>query len=556
MDPGNPPACSVVTVATAVTPRPITLEDERHPPLWRRTLGASPREGLARAGVVVACAVVIAGVVGRFLAPGGLWLDEALSVNIANLPLGQLPGALVQDGSPPLYYLVLHYWMLVFGQGDFAVRALSGVISTATLPFLWAAGQRVGGRRTAWAALLLGASSPWAIYFGTDTRMYSLMALESVLWYLAVRRALEMPSRRRLIALAAVTAALMYTHYWDLYLVAVGGAWLLVRAWVEHRSGKPRSDEQRPPDYPGAAAKSLAAIICGGVVWLPWSPVFVFQVLHTGTPWAGAPSPIDLLSVFGYFAGVGAWGYLLTFTSFSLVGLAIFAAPGPKASSVILEFRAQPRARFVALLVVGALGLAVLAGILTGAAFDDRYIAVVFPLFIVLCALGITTFSSRKVTSIMLAVACTVGLLSAKDQNSQLRTQAVEVAAVLNAQAQPGDTIVYCPDQLGPAVDRLLKVPDVTQVTFPRGTGPARVDWVNYVSVIQNTDVGTFAEKIVKNLNPGSTLWLVWRNGYLGFGGSCGYLTSWLQMLHPGGETVITENPNYYEYENLVRWPS
>ena len=192
------------------------------------------------------------------------------------------------------------------------------------------------------------------------------------------------------------------------------------------------------------------------------------------------------------------------------------------------------------MLVVGSLSAAVLAGILTGAAFDNRYIAVVFPLFIVLCALGVTTFSSRKVTSGMLAVACTAGLLSAKDQNSQPRTQAVEVAAVLNAQAQPGDMVVYCPDQLGPAVDRLLKVPDVTQFTFPRMIGPARVDWVNYLSVIQNTDVGTFAQKIVNKLNPGSTLWLVWRNGYRGFGGSCGYLTSWLQMLHPGGETVST----------------
>ena len=55
----------------------------------------------------------------------------------------------------------------------------------------------------------------------------------------------------------------------------------------------------------------------------------------------------------------------------------------------------------------------------------------------------------------------------------------------------------------------------------------------------------------MNKLNPGSTLWLVWRNGYRGFGGSCGYLASWLQMLHPGGETVITQDPNYYEYENL-----
>jgi mannosyltransferase len=540
-----------VTVATAVTPRPITLDDERHPPLWRRPLGGFPREGLARAGVVLACGIVIAGVAGRFLASGGLWLDEALSVNIAKLPLAQLPGALVQDGSPPLYYLLLHYWMLLFGQGDFAVRALSGITSTVTLPFLWAAGKRAGGRPTAWAALLLGATSPWAVYYGTDTRMYSLMALEAILWYLAVRRALELPSRGRLIALGAVTAALMYTHYWDLYLVAVGGAWLLVRAWVERRSGEPRA-----PEYPGAAAKSLVAMICGGVVWLPWSPVFVFQVLHTGTPWAGAPSPVDLLSVFGFFAGVGAWGELLTFLLFGLVGLAIFARPGPRATSVIVEMRAQPRARFVAVLVAGSLGAAVLAGILTGAAFDNRYIAVVFPLFVLLCALGVTTFTSRKVTSAMLAVACTAGLLTAQDQNSQPRTQAVQVAAVLNAQAQPGDMVVYCPDQLGPAVDRLLKVPDVTQVTFPRGISPARVDWVNYLSVIQNTDVGTFAEGIVKKLNPGSTLWLVWRNGYRGFGGSCGYLTSWLQMLHPGGETLVTQNSNYYEYENLVRWPS
>jgi hypothetical protein len=263
-----------------------------------------------------------------------------------------------------------------------------------------------------------------------------------------------------------------------------------------------------------------------------------------------------MLSVLSYFAGLGAWGYTLTFTSFGLVVLAIFAAPGPKPTSVVLEFRAQPRARFVALLVLGSLSAAVLAGILTGAAFDDRYIGVVFPLFIVLCALGVTSFKSRKVTSVMLAVACIAGLFSAKDQNSQPRTQAVQVAAVLNAQAQPGDMVVYCPDQLGPAVDRLLKVPDVTQLTFPRMIGPARVDWVNYLATIQGHPVSTFAQDIVNKLNPGSTLWLVWRNGYLGLGGSCGYLTSWLQMLHPGGETVITQNPNYYEYENLVRWPS
>ncbi len=141
--------------------------------------------------------------------------------------------------------------------------------------------------------------------------------------------------------------------------------------------------------------------------------------------------------------------------------------------------------------------MAVVAGMVTGAAFDNRYIAVVFPLFVLLCALGVSAFRSPGVTSGILAVACVAGLTTAGFQNSQPRTQAVQVAAVLNAQAQPGDMVVYCPDQLGPAVDRLLEVPDVTQLTFPRMIGPARVDWVNYLSTIQHTDVGTFAQEIL-----------------------------------------------------------
>jgi mannosyltransferase len=297
-------------------------------------------------------------------------------------------------------------------------------------------------------------------------------------------------------------------------------------------------------------------VIAGGVLFLPWSPVFVFQALHTGTPWTTPPGPSDLLNVFGYFSGQNAWGELLTFMFFGLLVLALCARPGSRATSVVLELPVQPRARFLGLLLAGTLAVAVLAGALTGAAFDERYIAVVFPLFIVGCALGLTTFGSRPVTAGVLSVACVAGLLSGHEWNSQDRTQAVQVAAVLNARAQPGDVVVYCPDQLGPAVDRLLKVPDVTELTFPRMIGPERVDWVDYLSTIQNTDVYTFSRDIMGKLNPGSTLWLVWRNGYQGFGNSCGQLASWFEMDRPGGETVLAENSGYYEYENLVEFPS
>src|SRR5690606_36341602 len=68
---------------------------------------------------------LVAGVVLRFIASSPLWLDEALSVNIARLPLGEIPEALRHDGHPPLYYVLLHGWMELFGEGNRAVRAFS-----------------------------------------------------------------------------------------------------------------------------------------------------------------------------------------------------------------------------------------------------------------------------------------------------------------------------------------------------------------------------------------------------------------------------------------------
>jgi mannosyltransferase len=148
------------------------------------------------------------------------------------------------------------------------------------------------------------------------------------------------------------------------------------------------------------------------------------------------------------------------------------------------------------------------------------------------------------------------GVLTGYGNNQQQRTQAVQVAAVLNLQAQPGDEVIYCPDQLGPAVNRLLTVPGVTQLTFPRAIGPDRVDWVNYKQVIDRTDVATFAQQMLAQLPAGRTLWLVYRNGYPGFGGDCGDLNVWLNFLRPSGETVVSANGRFFEYENLVRFPN
>jgi mannosyltransferase len=156
----------------------------------------------------------------------------------------------------------------------------------------------------------------------------------------------------------------------------------------------------------------------------------------------------------------------------------------------------------------------------------------------------------------ILVLVSVAGLLTGYGENMQERTQAVQVAQILNAEAQPGDLVVYCPDQLGPAVDRLLTVPDVNELTFPRAIGPSRVNWVDYIQTIDRTNVEVFAQQMLVDLGANHTLWLVERDGYAGLGGSCGNLVNWLNLLRPSGATLVHANAgHYYEYENLLRYP-
>jgi hypothetical protein len=530
-------------------------------------LGGSLRETLFGSGskvqrslVAAGALVVVAGVVLRFWAPSPLWLDETISVNIARLPVSDIPRALSHDGAPPLYYLLLHFWMLAFGTGDISVRAFSGVVSVATLPVLWVAGRRIGGRTVAWVTFFLGVTSPFAINYATATRMYSMMILLSVLGYLALQRALEHPSRGRLAALALVTAGLLYTHYWGLYLVLVTAAWI---AWRARRSPF------------GRGRLALRAIGFGALAWLPWSPVFAYQAMHTGTPWTSAASPGDLLGLFGDYSGPGSWGMLLMFATFALFLVGVFgrtAAPGttvcvtgadgtvlevPSGPAVVIELRPRPGMAPLVLMAIGTLSIAVVLGAVAHAAFVARYTAVVLPLFLLVVAAGIAVIPGRRFRVGCIAILCVAGLLTGYGENRQHRTQAEHVAAVLNAQAESGDVVVYCPDQLGPAVDRLLTVPGVIQLTFPRALGPQRVDWVDYRKVIAHTDVETFAQEALSRVGSGHTLWLVWRDGYPGLGGDCGYLKKWFDLLRSNGPTVVQQNQSvYYEYENLIRYSS
>jgi len=504
-----------------------------------------------RYGIPVATCLVAVGVVLRFVAPSQLWLDEALSVNIAKLSLGQIPGALRHDGAPPLYYALLHFWMMAFGEGNFAVRALAGLVSAATLPLAWVAGKRLGGRRLAWAALLLIASSPFAINYATAARMYSLMIFWTLLGFLALARALERPTHQRLALVGAVTAVILYTHYWGIYVVGITGLWLLTRAkWSRAQGRGPATDQEE------AARRScwscLVAMALGSLAFLPWLPSFIFQMLHTGTPWSNAAGLGDILGVLGQYAGGGPWGAALGLSLFTLVLLGVFAE-STGGHHVLINLKARRRARPLAFVFMGTLMAAVVCGAVAQAAFVGRYTAVVFPLFILLAGLGATVFPDRRVLAVILAWTTASGLIVGVGANLSQRTEAGQVASVINKEASADDLVIYCPDQLAPAVSRLVTA-RVVQYTFPRADPPQRIDWVDYRQAIHTTNVEQFAEQML-NVAAGHDIWFIENPNYPGTEHKCSRLMDWLSTKRNSQVWVAANAGTYYEYESLVRFP-
>jgi mannosyltransferase len=484
----------------------------------------------ALTAVVLAVSLVL-----RFWTQSDLWLDEALTVNVARLPLHELPNALRHDGAPPLYYVLLHFWMLVFGTGNLAVRSLAGVFGVASLPLAWLAGRRLGGRRVAWACLIVVATSPFAVRYATENRMYSLEVLLTFAGYLAVGSALRRPTATSLLGVGALTTLLLYSHYWSIYLVGVVALWLAWRLFHGSTNAK----------------WVLLAMACGAVLFLPWVPIFYFQLRHTGTPWAVPASFAAIVHAVAQFAGGDSSpGRALGLAFFGLVGLALFGT-AIDSRRIELDLRTRPRARTVAIVTAGTLAVAVLVGMATRSAFQDRYAAVVFPTFALLIALGTVVFASDKVRYGVLAAVVALGLSVSASNVTTDRTQAGQVAAAINAGAHPGDVVAYCPDQLGPAVSRLLK-PGLVQLTFPRGAPPQIVDWADYAAHNAAGDASSFSQSLLGRAGR-HVIWLVWAPNYLTLGGKCEAIEATLVAKRPSDELVHYDTQNFYEFMDLIR---
>lgn len=364
------------------------------------------------------------------------WIDEGIAVGIGRYPLHEIPHVLLLDGSPPLYYLILHQWELWLGTGEIATRSLSLLAATLTIPVSFVFALRIAGTRAAWVAALLAAGHPFLTYYAQETRMYSLASLEALI--LAGALVLVFVQRRRgalPIAMLAA-AALLYTHNWGLFAVIASFVACLAVVFTGPK-------ELRRP----AVIDGVILYVGIALLYLPWVPSLLEQARTTGAPWSKRPGLDELLS-----AIVVPFGYELTG-----VILAVITALAALRIATRGRVADRPTSRAALLLITMIVGSGLCAWMVSqvSPAWSLRYLAVAVGPVLLLSGLVLA-----RIPTIGAAVLCFLVVAWAQPlvERIQQKSNVAQVAALAHQAgvANAGDVLISPhPEQL-PVISHYL----------------------------------------------------------------------------------------------------
>ena len=398
----------------------------------------------------------------------GFWIDEGISVGIAHHPLTAIPHLLREDGSPPLYYLLLHVWIGWFGDGERATHVLSLLPALACIPLAFWVARSIFGRAAGWICAALATVDPYLTYYGQETRMYTLAALFSLAATGAFVRGVIEGRRHWLPVLVVSLDLLLYTHNWGLFFcvgLAVATAVFARQYWRE------------------AAAAGVAVVL----LYAPWLPTLLYQAQHTGAPWAMRPGVHALVLAPGsVFAGDVTFGVL-----------ALAAATG-------LIRRRREAAPMALLVIAGATIVVAWTESQVSSTWASRYFAVLLGPLLLAVGAGLARAGRLGIAALAMAIFLWTGY-TLHDDKSNVRAIAGSVTPYLH----PGDVVLSTHPEQIPALRYYLGVRVRYATQFGFVTDPRIMDWRDALARIKTVTVQRSLEPLLASVKPGQHLVVV-----------------------------------------------
>jgi mannosyltransferase len=414
-----------------------------------------------------------------------LWFNEAIATGIADQSFGGVLHAVHDGGSAPLYYLLLHFWVNGFGDGESSVRALSLICSLLAVPAAGWVGWSIAGPRGALYAAVLFTFSSYLTQFSQQAQPYTLMLLLSVLAIGGFIEGFVHRRRRYLWLLGIALEAALYTQLMAAVLMFGLGVALAVLVWLS-------APELR-------RGLIVDGVICFGAVlvfFVPWLPATISQIAHATSPWhytanIGADVPEDLLGGERVDAAF-------------VVGLVVGIVPllvnrdqrrGPLALTIYALLAAT-----VAAFAVSKLSEVAAAG------WVYRYFAPMVALMLLLSAVGCARAGIVGFIAVLLIVPFNFDPGSfAPSHMSDMQDIAGEMTPLLHR----GDVVALGQPEQTPLADYYLPSGLSYTTTMGHVSNVQTMDWMNALSRLQDNAPGPAVKSLVASLKPGQQLLFV-----------------------------------------------
>lgn len=416
---------------------------------------------------------------------GQYWMDEAITVGISSHPFTAIPGILRMDGSPPLFYMLLHVWMQWFGNSPRATHWLALIFGTLTVPVGYWGGSTLGNKRAGLMTATLFALIAFLDGYSQETRMYSLMTLLGLLATIGFVKGFVYRERGWVILYAVCQALMFYTHDWSIFYCAAG-FWALVFLWF--------SSKNDPALRKNFIKDAVIAYVVAVGLFIPWIPNFIFQSIHTAAPWAPKPH-------FGAFVqvGTGVIGSVSLFSLMIVVGLLGYWRLFNR------EMRLSREAKVMYTLL--ALTVLTLAFAWIASQIDPawvlRYFAPMIGPLILLIAIGLS--QAGILGAVVIVVAC-VALHNASSFASAYKSNLQDIAAEMGPSLHPGDLVIVGQPEEVPLTYYYLPGGLKFSSTIGPVSDPTYMNWVNALKRYEHSKPAKVVPKLLNKLKVGQQL--------------------------------------------------
>lgn len=226
-----------------------------------------------------------------------LWYDECYSIDFANDSIRDIIKiSLRDDVNPPLYLIILHYWLDLFGDSEASLRSLSALSLSFACSFFFLFSLRFFNWQTAVFSILLFFTSNELFYYSQEGRTYALVILFCVLSNFAFMSLVENPNWKNALLLGIFNSVIFYLH--TLASLAFVGQ-LILMPFLTFNKHLFLKKNPTTISFAGYKLKHILYYIISwiifGLLFLPWKARF-FEIMSQKSKgyWFTTPSFDDL----------------------------------------------------------------------------------------------------------------------------------------------------------------------------------------------------------------------------------------------------------------------